>query len=1180
MRDPVTCSRCGTENRPDRKFCANCGARLALVCANCDTSNLPDERFCGECGTPLPGTGGSAAVAAQPGPTTAPASAASAERRQVTVLFADLVGFTTISEGRDPEAVRELLTAYFDAARGVIERYGGTVEKFIGDAVMAVWGAPTAREDDAERAVRAALDLVDAVAALRDATGTPELSARAAALTGEAAVTIGADGQGLVAGDLVNTAARLQSVAEPGTVLVGEATQRSARDAIEFEAVGQAELRGKALPVAAWRALRVVAGRGGAGRAQQVEGPFIGRQAELRELKDALDAAGRDGRARFVLVVGQGGIGKSRLAWELEKYVDGLVETIRWHRGRAPAYGDGLAFWSIGEMVRERARISETDDPAQAASKLAATVAEHIADLDDRRWVESHLRVLLGLSGDATGDRAEQFAAWRRFFEAVAAQHTTVLLFEDLHWADLGTLEFIDSLLEWSRRHPLLVIGLARPELLERRPTIGQAGRDSRTLHLEPLSDDDVRSLLTAIEPDLAPEVLDAVVARAQGVPLFAIELLRMLRDDPNRLAAGKLELTIPPSLRALIAARLDALEPRDRAFLQDVAVLGQTFTVDAATAVTGLPSAEMNGLLTSLVRREFLRLDVDPRSPERGQYGWVQGVVREVAYGTLARADRRARHVAAARYFEGLGDEELAGVLASHYVDAYRALPEDAGATAIRAQARLALRGAAERAARLHSYDQALKDLASALELTDDRGERAAILERLAQVAEIGSSHQEAVSWVKESREAYEAVGDREGVARATARLGGLELKAGRNVEARALLLASYEQLAEGDDPRIVAELAAQIGRLEMLDDRGREALAWTDRALEAAAKANLPAVIAEAMNTRGTALANLSRIIEGTALIRGAVRIAEDRGLTAAELRARYNLGGRLYGDDPKSSLREIEAGLDVAVRAGNLTWQGPLVDFLALSAAVVGEFDTALRALDSIPVSIMNVPDRAGMLMTRALITCTRGDKEAADQLVAEAFELLRGTSSPGILGGNHVILAQMEMLQGRDDAAEERIRAHVLSTEGWAAPAWWNLCRIAIARRDTTMLKAAMQGSARYSRVGRWVVANWEAQAAALDVLEGRVGEGVVRFRDQLRVYRDLDVTLFSGFPLLDFVRALGPDAPETQAFAEEARAIFERLGSPPLLARLDEALAGRPAGATQPAAARATEAARP
>jgi class 3 adenylate cyclase len=449
----MRCEACGSENREGRRYCAQCGAELTLACPACGAANEPGDRFCGACGT---------AMEAAPAP-----PAATTERRMVSVLFADLVGFTALAGARDPEEVRELLTGYFDAARRAIERHGGTVEKFIGDAVMAVWGAPVAQEDDAERAVRVALELVDAVRALGERTGIA-LDARAAVATGEAAVTVGAIGQGIVAGDLVNTASRIQGAAEQGAVLVDDATRRMTEAAIVCEPAGTFELKGKPEPVVLWRAVRVSAARRGVGRSAGLDPPFVGRERELRLLKDVFHTT-EGGRAHLVTVTGIAGIGKSRLAWEFEKYADGLSDEVLWHRGRCLSYGEGVAFWALAEMVRMRARIAEDDPVATAERKLEATVDEWVSDPRDREWVTPPLRHLLGLAPIADGDRERLFPAWRRFFEAMAEQLPVVLVFEDMHWADQSLLTFVEYLLEWSRDHRLFVVGLAGPASARRR---------------------------------------------------------------------------------------------------------------------------------------------------------------------------------------------------------------------------------------------------------------------------------------------------------------------------------------------------------------------------------------------------------------------------------------------------------------------------------------------------------------------------------------------------------------------------------------------------------------------------------------------------------------------------------------------------------------------------------------
>ena len=730
----MQCPSCGTVNEAGRKFCHECGSKLAAACPSCGSTNPPGARFCGECGTKLeagtPAAGAGTAVG--PGHATggAPGAGAAAgpvaERRLVSVLFADLVGFTSLAEGRDAETVRELLSAYFDLARDVITRHGGTVEKFIGDAVMAVWGAPVAREDDAERAVRAALEVVDAVRTLG-----PEVHARAGVVTGEAAVTLGARDQGMVAGDLVNTASRLQSVAAPGTVLVGETTQRAASGSIAFEPAGDQVLKGKEAPVPAWRALRVVAERFGRGRSDRLEAPFVGRDAELRLLKDLFHATSKERRARLVSITGQAGIGKSRLAWEFEKYVDGVVEKVLWHDGRSPAYGEGITFWALGEMVRARTGLAETDDPETTRRKVAESVAQYVPDETERRWIEPALLALLGAADAPPGGRDELFRAWRTFFERIAANSTVALVFEDLQWADPGLLDFIDHLLEWSRGVPILILTLARPDLLVRRPDWGAGRRNFLALGLEPLDADAMRELLAGLVPGLPATTARSIIERADGIPLYAVEMVRMLVSDGRlREVDGRYEpvgelgaLAVPETLQALIAARLDGLDPTDRSLLQDAAVLGQSFTLPSLAAVNGGTEETISARLHDLAGMELLEQLVDPRSPERGQYIFVQSLIREVAYGTLAKRDRRTRHLAAARFFESLGEDELAGALAAHYVAAYEAVPEGPEGDALAVQARLALTGAADRAVALGSPEQAMTFLTQAAAVTTERG-------------------------------------------------------------------------------------------------------------------------------------------------------------------------------------------------------------------------------------------------------------------------------------------------------------------------------------------------------------------------------------------------------------------------------------------------------------------------
>ncbi len=530
--EDLICPNCGTNNGPGAKFCQECATALASACPNCGTVANPGAKFCQECAAPLNGVSAPPTAVAGSSPAQASAAAAQSERKLVTVLFADLVGFTPFAEERDAEDVRDTLSRYFDLARELIERYGGTVEKFIGDAVMAVWGAPLVREDDAELAVRAGLELVEAVTSLGAG-----IQARCGILTGEAAVTIGATNQGMVAGDLVNTASRLQSVAQPGSVLVGESTHRAASAAIVFEAAGEQILKGKESPVPAWRAVRVVGERGGRNRSEQLEAPFVGRQEELRLLRDLFHATAREKRLRVVSVIGPGGIGKSRLSWEFSNYLDGVVETIYWHRGRSPAYGQGISFWALGEMVRERAGLAEQDDEPTTRAKVREQVALWVTDPDEREWVERALLTLLGVESGMAADQL--FGAWRMFFERIAERGPVVLLFEDMHFADAGLLDFVDHLLDWSRGLPIYVVTLARPDLIERRPSWGAGKRNFVSLYLEPLSDEDMRELLAGLVPGLPEKAVSTIVARADGIPLYAVETVRTLSPTAGSCEEG-----------------------------------------------------------------------------------------------------------------------------------------------------------------------------------------------------------------------------------------------------------------------------------------------------------------------------------------------------------------------------------------------------------------------------------------------------------------------------------------------------------------------------------------------------------------------------------------------------------------------------------------------------------------
>ena len=1013
----MTCPSCGSENVANAKFCVECGTALALACPSCGTPYAAGQRFCAECGTPLN------ARATAP-PAAAPQQAPAAERRLVSVLFADLVGFTTLSESRDAEAVRELLSNYFDTCRNLIERYGGTVEKFIGDAVMAVWGTPAAQEDDAERAVRAALELVVAVPEL-----DPGLRARAGVVTGEAAVTLGAEGQGMVAGDLVNTASRIQSVAEPGTVLVGESTRRATEVSVAYEAAGSFELKGKTQPVPLARALRVTAGRGGALKSQGLEPPFVGFDRELRLVKELFHASAEERKAHLVSVVGIAGTGKSRLGWEFFKYLDGVSDEVWWHRGRCLAYGEGVAYWALAEMVRGRAGIVEGEEPDSAREKLLAAVEAHVPDAEERRFIEPRLAHLLGVDQRSTHERDDLFAAWRLFFERLAEQNAVVLVFEDMQWADVSLLDFVEYLLEWSRSYPLFVLVLARPELSERHPEFGKSLRNATTLSLEPLPAEAMEALLAGFAPGLPDALRAQILERAEGIPLYAVETVRMLLDRGLLVREGDIyrptgpveTLEVPETLHALIAARLDGLSPEERQLLKQAAILGKTFTKQALSNLSGIAEPELEPLLSSLVRKEVVNLQADPRSPERGQYGFLQELLKHVAYETLAKRERKSLHLAAAEYLEaswGPAEQEIVEVVASHYLAALEATPEADDSGEIRAKARAHLAGAAERAASLGANEEAERYFEQAAELAEDALEKGELLERAGQMAGSRAQLARAEGHYSHAIELFEQNGQTHPAARVAARLGEVEWQTGRLDDALERMERAYGVLS-GDQPDDdLATLAAQLGRLYWFHGDVPRAAERVESALEIAETLWLPEIVAQALITKGIVADSLGRSEESIALLKHALELALENDLPWAALRAYTNLGDTLARRERfEEALANQRAAIALAGRVGETFWDRMSHSDSVYVLAATGAWDEALSAADTVLadseggyiwgllglVPEVYVPrgaiDQAKDLLALLARAESSADVQERSAYAAAKAAVLRATGSPG-------------------------------------------------------------------------------------------------------------------------------------------------------------------------------------
>jgi class 3 adenylate cyclase/tetratricopeptide (TPR) repeat protein len=1167
----MLCPNCGAENREGRKFCAQCGSSLGLTCPACGAANEPGERFCGECGAPL--------AAAAPGELAAatPRGDRAAERRLVSVLFADLVGFTPLSETRDAEEVRDLLSRYFDSCRRIISLYGGTVEKFIGDAVMAVWGTPTATEDDAERAVRAALDLVAAVSALGQEIGEEELRARGGVLTGEAAVTIGAEGEGMVAGDLVNTASRVQASAEPGSVYVGESTRRSTEPTIVYEEAGSFELKGKEGLVPLWKARRVVSGLRGSLKSEGLEAPFVGRDRELRQIKDLFHSSATERKAHLISVTGIAGIGKSRLAWEFYKYFDGIAETVYWHRGRCLPYGEGVTYWALADMVRMRCRIAEDEEPATAAEKLQATLSEHILNQDERAFVEPRLGQLLGLAEHETRDRQDLFGAWRLFFERLAETYPTVLAFEDMQWADASLLDFVEYLLDWSRSHPLLVVTLARPELLEKRPTWGAGQRSFTSLYLEPLPPDAMQALLAGLVPGLPETLREQILSRAEGVPLYAVETVRMLLDRgllvqegaAYRLAGPVESLEVPETLHALIAARLDDLSADERKLLEDGSVLGKSFTKEALSALSGLGAEELEPLLESLVRKEVLGVQADPRSPEHGQYGFLQDLVRHIAYGTLSKRDRRGRHLAAASYLTVVfarDQDEVVEVIASHYLDAYEALPEADDAAEIKQKALEMLARAGERAASLGAADEARRYFEQAGELAAEPLERAALLSRAGDMAGHAADPEAARALLEEAIALYESKGDAHAAARVSGALGFALWFAGDRDEALARMERAFDVISSDPPDEDLALLAARlsishwfVGDLERSSERA-------ELALDIAEVHGYPEALAKALRGKGAVALSRGHNEEANALIKKALEISLAHDLYEDASTAYFILSDQVFrGDRYEEALDYLRDSLALARKLGRRPFEWGTLAEMTYPLYMLGRWEEALAMIEEPTEEQTTSGGVLHSLLTSVLeIHLARG-RHGEAQKIFSLFAHLEGSADLQDQVCYFGARASLNRAEGRLDEAladaEAALEAgqtlgygqqavkQAIATALDAALALGNSAK---ARELIAFLEDAPRGSR---------IPYFEAQAHRF---RGRLDGSEADFAGAAALFREREIPFWLAVTLLEHGELLLQEsrADEAMPFLGEASQIFERLETSPWLERAATAVGGR------------------
>ena len=1056
------CLACSAENPAESLFCGHCGTRVGRKCPSCSAVVAPDVAFCTSCGEALD------PVALLP----------TEERKTVSVLFADLVGFTARAEQLDPEEVRSLLDRYHATVRGELERFGGTMEKFIGDAAVGLFGAPLAHEDDPERAVRAAL-------AVREAARELDEVVRIGVTTGEALVTRDArtlEGEGMAAGDVVNTAARLQAAATNGAILVDEATFRATEHAIDYRESTAVAAKGKAEPVRAWEAMAPRA-RLGIDIAFRGAAPLVGRDDELDALRDALARAGRERTAQLVTLVGLPGIGKSRLVYELWAGVEADPQLVYWRQGRSLPYGSGVSFWALGEMTKAQAGILE-NDPAEAAErKLLQAVAQAVHEESESRWIAAHLRPLVGLPAESeVGDRREEaFAAWRRFFEALAEQRPLVLVFEDIHWADEGLLDFIDHLVEWTTDVPLLVVCTARPELLDRRPGWGGGKRNAATISLSSLADDDVSRLVQALVGEAKPEL----VAHAGGNPLYAEEYARMLAQSGN----GD-DVPLPDSVQGIIAARLDTLPLEEKALAQDAAVLGKVFWTGELAHVARLERTAATAGLQTLERKEFVRRE--RRSSVAGETAYVfrHGLLQDVAYNQIPRARRADRHRLAAEWIESLAAdrrEDLADVVAHHYVSAL----DLARATGLETdelaeKARLALREAGDRSASLNAFVPATRFYRSALDLwpEDDPG-YPQLLFRYGR-ARFFSEDEGEDSLSRASEELLDA-GDRASASEAEALVGELRWIEGDRDRAFEHFEDAATLVADEPASRSKAYVLGNLARYLMIGDEAERAIAVGQEAFEMAQELGLEDVKANVLITIGVARVMIGDL-EGWADLERAIAIGEQ--FNSPELVRGYNnlasthaaLGDLeqafgLYARARRAAerfgsiraLRYLEAE-----RMDELYWLGGWEEALARADQFVEEAERGLPHHREVDARII-----------RGRIRLARGDSSGALEDSARGLAFARQVRDPQTffpaLAFNARALLATDDAEGAGECATRLLDAW--AEAGVTFAAFW-LPDLAVVLADLGRSAEFERTSAAYVRIPtRWL-------DAALAVVQGR------------------------------------------------------------------------------------------
>jgi class 3 adenylate cyclase len=1079
------------------------------------------------------------------------------ERKVVSVLFVDLVGFTAHSDDADPEDVRATLRPYHAEVKREIERFGGTVEKFIGDAVMAVFGAPVAHEDDPERAVRAALRILESIGELNERHRLA-LAVRAAVATGEAVVSLGARqgaGEGIATGDVVNVAARLQGEAPVGGLVVNEQTFRATRSVIGYEELEPVTVKGKAGPLPLWQALGARS-RFGVDAEAAPEMPFVGRDHELRLLQDTFERTLRESAVQLVTVIGEPGVGKTRLLAEFRGWLDDRPELLYWRQGRCLPYGESIAFWALGEIVKAHAGILESDGAEEATWKLG-TAVEGRAEEDERDWLVRCLSPLIGIARDAAPTRDESFAAWQTFLEGMAEQRPLVLLFEDLHWGDSALLDFIERLVDWSSGLPILILCAARPELYDLRSGWGGGKRNASTVSLTPLTRDETARLVSALlESAVLPaETQEALLERSGGNPLYAEEYVRLFRERGSTD-----NLPLPETVHGLIAARIDSLPAERKALLHDAAVIGKVFWAGALEAMGSADGTVVRDDLHHLAQRELVRPSRTSSVEGQSEYSFWHALVRDVAYGQIPRAARTARHVAAADWIETMSGERLAdhADLVAHHLTEAIALAETARENvspelADRAARALVLAG--NRASNL-DLQRAEQLYRHALELIpDDSAERGTVLLKAGDVAYNAGHAEQARADLEEAGARLEATGKVLEAGRAFSLLGRVYFGLGgadRMEDATTHAVALLERESPGP------ELVDAYGRMAVLvafqGRRPEESRVWADKAIELAEALGLKGrEILNALAWRGFTRYELGDA-DGIADLEEALNIALELGSTSA-VASYCNLANVVWRErGPAAALEHYAGAIDHAERRGAAsTWPRAESCWMLYD---LGRWDELIRAAELIRGGSTVSGGQPHVIASTylALALAQRGALADASQVLDETLPHARKVGDPQALGPALAASAVVERARG--DAAAVRARLGEWDTATHDRPFFraqnvTDAVRLACELGDLPLaerLRARIVTTSERDRLSG-LSALAAINEAAGDVTAARAG-----YDEAASGWERFGCPLEHGLALLGGVRThlavAGSDEGATRL--EEARDVFARIGALPLL----------------------------